>query len=183
MVTMTLLEKELELMPWHIMKNFDIDEWAELWTNEFLKIAQNNMPQRQVKIHPKDKYFMTREIKKLLRKRNRLWKQWRRTRSKVHYNCFSLVRKEVKQAIRLSKHAFDRKKFDKMNNQQCTSKDYWHLIKRVYGNKHKPSIPVMIEDKLDLAHRRTDANCIHRKDNAPKPSKYCLLGRRGTRPN
>ena len=23
--------------------------------------------------------------------------------------------------------------------------------------------------KLDLAHRRTDANCIHRKDNAPKP--------------
>ena len=23
--------------------------------------------------------------------------------------------------------------------------------------------------QLDLAHRRTDANCIHRKDNAPKP--------------
>ena len=23
--------------------------------------------------------------------------------------------------------------------------------------------------KLDLAHRKTDANCIHRKDNAPKP--------------
>ena len=23
--------------------------------------------------------------------------------------------------------------------------------------------------KLDLAHQRTDANCIHRKDNAPKP--------------
>ena len=23
--------------------------------------------------------------------------------------------------------------------------------------------------KLDLVHRKTDANCIHRKDNAPKP--------------
>ena len=23
--------------------------------------------------------------------------------------------------------------------------------------------------KLDLAHRKTDANCIHREDNAPKP--------------
>ena len=26
-----------------------------------------------------------------------------------------------------------------------------------------------ISKKLDLAHRKTDANCIHRKDNAPKP--------------
>ena len=69
--------KELELMPWQIMENFDIDEWAELWTNEFLKIAQNNILQRQVKIHPKDKYFMTTEIKKLWRKRNHLWKQWK----------------------------------------------------------------------------------------------------------
>ena len=25
------------------------------------------------------------------------------------------------------------------------------------------------QQQLDLAHRRTDANCIHRKDNAPKP--------------
>ena len=25
------------------------------------------------------------------------------------------------------------------------------------------------KDKLDLAHRKTDANCIHSKDNAPKP--------------
>ena len=38
------------MMPWHIMENYDIDEWAELWTNEFLKIAQNNILYRQVKI-------------------------------------------------------------------------------------------------------------------------------------
>ena len=56
------------MMPWHIMENFDIDEWAELWTNEFLKIAQNNIPHRQVKIYPKDKYFITADIKKLLKK-------------------------------------------------------------------------------------------------------------------
>ena len=41
--------KELEMMPWHIVGNFDIEEWAELWTSEFLKIAQNNIPQWQLK--------------------------------------------------------------------------------------------------------------------------------------
>ena len=148
-------------MPWHIMENFDIGEWAELWTNEFLKIAHNNIPQRQVKIHPKDKYFMTTEIKQLLRKRNRLWKQWTRTHSEVHYNCFSLVRKEVKQAIKLSKHALDSKNFDKMNNQQCSSKDYWHLVKKVYGNKHKSSIPTMIEDKTMLSSALEKANLFN----------------------
>ena len=56
-------KKELEMIPWHIMEKFDIDEWAELWTIEFLKIAQNNIPHRQVKICPKDKYFITTDIK------------------------------------------------------------------------------------------------------------------------
>ena len=104
---------------------------------------------------------MTTEIKKLLRKRNHLWKQWKRTHSEVHYNCFSLVRTEVKQAIKLSKHASDRKNFDIMNNQQCSSKDYWHLVKRVYGNKHKPSIPTMIEDKTMLSSALEKANLFN----------------------
>ena len=28
--------------------------------------------------------------------------------------------------------------------------------------------------KLDLSHRRTDANCIHQKENSPKPLKHHL---------
>ena len=31
------------------------------------------------------------------------------------------------------------------------------------------TIKFLLQNKLDLAHRRTDANYIHRKDNAPKP--------------
>ena len=30
-------------------------------------------------------------------------------------------------------------------------------------------VPTFNNTELDLVHRRTDANCIHRKDNAPKP--------------
>ena len=32
-----------------------------------------------------------------------------------------------------------------------------------------PTFKLKVQLELDLAHRKTDANCIHRKDNAPKP--------------
>ena len=48
------------------------------------------------------------------------------------------------------------------NSQDCA-----HIFQDnpIVGFRRLPNL----KDQLDLAHRRTDANCIHRKDNVPKP--------------
>ena len=90
------------MVPWQILSNFDIDEWAELWCEQFLNTAKEFIPCRKVLIRPKDKYFMTNYIRKLLRVKNRLWKIWNRTKKPEHYLNFSNKRNEVKNAIKES---------------------------------------------------------------------------------
>ena len=44
---------------------------------------------------------------------------------------------------------------------QCCSKDYWQLVKRLYGNKHNPSIPTMIEEGNAISSTLKKANLFN----------------------
>ena len=139
------LKSELKHIPWHALNFLDVDERAEIWTEHFLNTAKEFIPYRSVKIRPNDKYFITSDIRWLLRKRKRLWKLWNRTKNPDHYTLFSECRKQVKEAIKTSKERFYSNNLEKLNNPECSRKVYWHLLKTFYGNKSKPRIPVLIE--------------------------------------
>ena len=49
---------------------------------------------------------------------------------------------------------------------------------KVTASKYNPLKWLTLQKKpsfeLELAHQRTDANCIHQKENSPKPINHCL---------
>ena len=52
--------------------------------------------------------------------------------------------KKVKNAIREFKTEFDRINIEKLSQCNNSSKDYWHIIKSMNGNKCKSNIPSLV---------------------------------------
>ena len=82
------------MMPSHIIENFYLDDGAKLWTNEFLKIAQNNILHRKVKIYPNRQAFYHNRHK--LFKEDIVCGNNGIDLSAIHYQCFSQKCKDVK---------------------------------------------------------------------------------------
>ena len=60
---------------WETLKNNNIDIYAQNVTNEISKIAKKHIPNKTVNIRQSDPSWLTSEIKKMIRKRKRLYKK------------------------------------------------------------------------------------------------------------
>ena len=53
------------------------------------------IPHNTVIIHVKEKPWVNCELKRLIRRRNILWKRYKRTQQSTHYNCFKALQNRV----------------------------------------------------------------------------------------
>jgi hypothetical protein len=73
------LQNELNEVPWGVGPNSfdDIDNMTEFWQRSFMQVCKKNIPNRLIKIRPMDKPLLTHEVKVSLRRRNRLFSQFK----------------------------------------------------------------------------------------------------------
>ena len=63
------------------LKNNDIDIYASNITDKISELAKKNIPNKTVKIRQSDPTWLTSEIKKMIRKRKRLYNKFKRSKS------------------------------------------------------------------------------------------------------
>jgi hypothetical protein len=73
----------------------DVDYAAETWTNLLLQIAKEYIPCRTVKIHPKDKKWINKDIKATINTRDRLYRRYQRTNNIHHFFSYTKVKAEL----------------------------------------------------------------------------------------
>ena len=99
-------------------------------------------------VRPRDKPWMTAEIRKLLHLRDRAWKQFRRTKNPYHLTIFRNNRRFCKYSISLAKKNHEFKTISRLTDPQTTPKTYWKVLKSVIGTKVNHSIPpLMVNDQ------------------------------------
>lgn len=84
------LHQHLSRIQWYEMfSNVDnVDDICSAWSSLFLNICSEHIPNKTVTIHPKDKPWLDRELKLIMRRRNRLWRRWRRTMRADHHAIY-----------------------------------------------------------------------------------------------
>jgi hypothetical protein len=129
-----------------IANNNSIHEMVVTITNKVHNIMNICIPNKIVRIRPKDKPWVTSAIRKLLRETKRLHKRHLRTNNPIHTEHFNTKRRETKQALRDSKKQYYINISLKLQDPKTTCKTYWKLVKEVYGNRQTSSISSLLHD-------------------------------------
>ena len=115
------------------------NESCNIFMDILEKIIEECIPSQIVTIRPKDKPWMTSEIRKLIRKRNRLHKIYKRTKTPQTERKYKDMRNCVVSKIRETKQNYEIDQLIKLENCNINSRSWWKCIKSKLGLQ-KPNI-------------------------------------------
>ena len=156
------LNHVLSLCPWDVIEIYeDINDMVDYFTNLYLETCKQFINVKKVTICPQDKPWMTNVIKTQLRSRNRLHKRWKDTGRIDHFGAFQQKRTDVNEAIKLAKAAHYERIKDRMCDPSVGNKEYWKLIKLLYGSKVDSGIPSIIDGNHVYATSKAKAELFN----------------------
>ena len=148
----------------------EVDDLVSNFNSIMLDTAKIFIPNRAIRIRPRDKPYYTHDCKRADRVRNRAHAKFKRTRNPADYENFKEKRRLAKLTRRNAKKAYDERTASKLSSDTVSSRDYWKLTKSVLGVKVKPGIPVLIDGDDIHSTRIEKANIF----NAHFAAQCCL---------
>ena len=156
-----LLKKSMSSFPWlqHLNTNQDPNWQVKTFTKIFLNIMANFIPNEIKRIVPRDPPWITKPLKTMLNRKNRLFKNYKRHGytpvDKVRLDNF---RKECQEAVENAKLNYLTNMGNKLNNPNTSQKAYWKIINKVMNKCKAPKIPPLLVNNLFILNCREKAN-------------------------
>jgi hypothetical protein len=132
----------------------DIDILTDLFTAKLLEAASKSIPNKNVSIRPRDKPWMTNQIRREMRKRERFFKHWKKNLNPTNRLKFTQQRNIVIQLVRKAKNEYITKLQSRIANKPLSSKEWWKTCKEIYkGTFDGPgNIPPLLNDKNEYVY-------------------------------
>ncbi len=135
---------ELRLCDWNqcFLPEFDMDTVTKTWTECFLKIARQIIPNKIVTVRPSDKPWYTSTLRSKRREMMRLYGVAKVKNNTLNWSNYRNLRNSYFSDVREAKQAFESRKYQELSKHDKTSKQWWKLLKQVtYGGTTFSSIP------------------------------------------
>ena len=120
--------------PWlqHLNLNTDTNWQVKTFTDIFLNIMSNFIPNEIKRFFPRDPPWITKPIKTLLNRKNRFFKNYKKHGYKREdRDSLDNFRMECQQAVQSAKLTYSQNIGNKANDPRTSQKSYWKIIKRV----------------------------------------------------
>ena len=156
---------KLEDQNWQdIFNEHSIDDSCVLFTDTLFQIAQECMPSKTITVRPKDVPWITREIKILLKRRNKIHRKAKITNSEHDWATFRNFRNYVIEQIRKRKKQYYDELNDTINNPQLFgNKEWWKVVNKYMCKKGMDSDeipPILSNGELHYSNK-SKANVLN----------------------
>ena len=137
------------------------------------------VPCRTVVVRPRDKPWMNSEIRRAVRKRNRLLKIFCQNKVPKNWEVYRLQRNFTTSLIRRRKKSYYSNLNNKLQDPLLGAKKWWGLIKQFYSNTIQTTVPSLLEgdclvtdskDKATLLNDYFSSQSILPNSDAPLPN-------------
>ena len=151
------IKRSITNFPWrqHLNINNDPNWQAKTFTEIILNIMSIFIPNETKKMIPRDPPWITKPLKTMLNRKNRLYKSYKRNgykdEDKLRLNAF---RVECQQAVEMAKLTYLENLGNKANTSQ---KVYWKIIQKVMNKCRAPKIPPLFVNNVFIMFSRTKA--------------------------
>jgi hypothetical protein len=119
-------------------------------TSTILQIALSNVPNKAITIRTKDCPWITNDIKRTIRKKNRHHTRAKRSKSVLDWGRFRHIRNECTSKVRNAKFTYFDKLSEKLHDDSTSTKNWWKIAKQISNLKNKKEIipPIKVNDEL-----------------------------------
>ena len=129
----------------HLNINTDPNWQVKTFIDIFLNIMSNCIPNETKKFIPRDPPWITKSLKTILNRKNRLFKNYKKHRykeeDKVRLDSFRI---ECHKAVETAKSSYLTNMGNKPNEPGISQKSYWKIINRVMNKCRSPKIPPLL---------------------------------------
>ena len=146
--------------PWgqHLSLNRDPNWQVKTFTDTFLNILTNFVPSETKRFVPRDPPWITRSLKNMLNRKNRLYKNYKKHRYKDNDKVrLDIFRCECHQAVEDAKSSYLANLGNKVNDPNTSQKSYWKIINRVLNKCRAPKVPPLIVNNVFILNCREKA--------------------------
>ena len=141
---MAAIKRSMTNFPWfqHLSLNTDPNWQVKTFIDIVLNIMSNFVPNEIRRFVPRDPPWITKALKSMLKRKNRLYKNYKRHGYKDD-NKARLVTfcGECQQAVENVKSTYLTNLGNKVNDPNTSQKSYWKIINRVMNKCRTPKIP------------------------------------------
>jgi len=141
--------------------NKDVNSTVSNWMSLLEQYAEANIPHYEATIRPRDKAFMQSSIRKLMHKRDKLYKQYKLTQNEETGIAYRRCRNEVVSAIRLAKRAHESKLDAGISNASHTSSAWWKTCKNALGTQQRTFEGPLLHGKQLISDDQLKANLLN----------------------
>ena len=137
--------------PWrqHLNANTDTNWQVKTFTDIFLNIMTNFIPNDTKRIVPRDPPWINKPIKTLLNKKNRVFKNYKKHGYKIEdKDRLDTFRMECKEVVGTAKMTYLKNLGNKVNDPSTTQKSYWKIINTVMNKCRAPKIPPILVNNI-----------------------------------
>ena len=142
-----VIKRSMTTFPWlqHLNINTDPNWQVKTFTENFLNIMSNFIPNETKRFVPRDPPWITKPSKTMLNRTNRLFKNYKRHRYKEQDKVrLGVFRIECQEAVATAKLSYLTNMGNKVNDPGTSQKSYWKIINRVMHKCRAPKIPPLL---------------------------------------
>ena len=143
------IRRSMENFPWaqHLSLNKDVNWQVKSFLEIFMNIMKNFIPNHIKKSVPRDPPWINKSLKTMLKKKNRLYRNYKRHGSKDEdKQRIDSFRDECKEAIDSARLLYLNNLGARLNSSDTTPKNYWKIIHRVMNKSRAPKIPPLLSN-------------------------------------
>ncbi|MEW8548321.1 MAG: endonuclease/exonuclease/phosphatase family protein, partial [Candidatus Thiodiazotropha sp.] len=123
------LSRELNETNWNNLVNDDINIYAQNITDQIINVAKRHVPNKTIKVRQSDPPWLNNTIKKMIRKRKRLFNKFKSSRNDLDYQNYKRFRNKVTNEIRKSKKEQIDRLAENLKNNTNAPRDWWKTLK------------------------------------------------------
>ena len=146
----------------HLLSNHDTNWQINFFNSTILNIMSNFIPNEYIKINPKDPPWITNGLKRLIKKQNRQYKNFKRKGCKPEDKlAVETFRLECFDAIQSAKEKYLNQLGSKLNNPNDGPKSYWKVLNKLMNKCKTPKIPPILNNNkliIDCKEKATAFN-------------------------
>ena len=154
------IKRSMTSFPWlqHLSINMNPDWQVKTFTDIFLNIMSNYIPNETKRFVPRDPPWITKPLKNMLNRKNRLYKNYKKHGYKAEdKKRLDTFRIECQEAVEASKVSYLKNMGNKINSPNTSQKIYWKIINKVMNKCRAPKIPPLLVNNLFILNCKEKA--------------------------
>ena len=157
------VKKMLNSINWYQEFNSrSVDDSVKFFTDNLLEIMNNNIPNEVITVFENDAPWMTNELKKIIKRKQRIFQRWKKNRSMKTKENLNKLQETLKVKIDEAKCKYNEKLVNKLNDPKSSHKTFWSAYKKFLNKRKTTNIPPIEVDNSYLTCFKKKAEAFNK---------------------